>query len=260
MGKHATISCALAAAASLWLAGAAAAETELHVGIERFEWVESAPGGARLLEESGPRYALGASWTQDVSEGYGFGLRSGAFFGSVGYEGQTFGGTPVSTDTVYLGGSLEVRAFYRLPRDGWRADLFAALGYRLWARDLESTQAALGYVELWRVPYTGLGISAESGSGLYGEAMAGAPFSARNKAYLSDAGFDGDVTLKPEGRLMLSLEAGYRRGNLALAAFYRRVEFDASDPETASFGGAPVQVFQPESREEVYGLRVGYRF
>lgn len=262
MSRKSTILAVSIAAAFLGGASAAFGASELSAGLERFEWTETAPGGARILKESGPLFVLGGRWEQDKDQGLVLGLRSHAFFGSVDYDGQTWGGAPVATDVNYLGAGFEGRAIWRIPSGGWRADLFGALGYRLWVRDIESTYSAVGYAEGWRAPYAGIGIAlSEPGEkGFYGEALVGKPFSVRNKAFLTDAGFDGDVTLKPEGKLFVSLEAGYRFSSLAIAGYYRQVRFGESGAETASLGGMPVLVFQPESEEKTLGARLSYRF
>jgi hypothetical protein len=252
----------LSAALLAWAAPAAFGATELQLGMERFQWTESAPGGAQLLEESGPRLVLSSLWEQDKIAGVLFGLRGRAFVGNVDYDGQTWGGTSASTDVGYIGADFQARAAWRMAAGGYRTDLFGALGYGLWTRDIESTQTAQGYLEFWRMAYAGVGLSLSqaSGRGLYGEALVGKPFSVRNKAFLADAGFDGDVTLKPEGKRLVSLEAGYRWEAWSVAAYYRQVSFDASGAQPAFLGGTPIPVFQPESEEKTLGLKLGYRF
>ena len=252
----------VAVVSALGASPVALAGIEYHAGVERFEWTETAPGGGRLLKESGPRFVFGSAAEQNKTEGLLFGGRGRVFFGGVDYDGQTWGGTPVSTDTNYLGGDFQGRVMWRIPRDGYRADLFGALGYRLWVRDLESTNTAQGYVEFWRMPYAGVGaaLSRPDGRGFYGEALLGKPFSVRNKAFLANAGFDGDVTLKPDGKLLLRIEAGYRWAPWFVSAYYEQVRFDVSPVEMASIGGTPVPVFQPESKESTLGLKVGYRY
>lgn len=233
---------------------------EVSAGIERFQWKEYDPvDGSQLLKESGPRYVLGLAGSQDKDAGAVLGYRGKFFFGRVNYDGQTWGGTPVATDTIYLGTDHQGRVAMRVPGSGYRVDYFGAIGYRAWVRDLESTDAVIGYTENWSFPYAGVGVSVSEpkGRGWHGEAMLLRPIWVRERVELGDG-----VTLKPKNRLHLSLEAGYRFGGAwDVSAYYEYRKFGQSDVKPLTIIGFPVTgVLQPKSREDVLGVRLSYSF
>jgi len=116
---------------------------EVYVAPRYMVWEEYDAGGDRLLREEGWLIALGVA-------GEGRLLRGSAevYGGRLAYDGQTQGGTPVQTDTVYSGFRLQGGVGWDL---GEEIVFSPRLLYTLegWVRDIRSTSYALGYREYW---------------------------------------------------------------------------------------------------------------
>jgi len=233
-------------------------ETCVYLKAEQFVWKEF-DGRSRLLKESGPRYGLGIYRRYERNE-MTFRPMAEVYAGNVDYDGQTQGGTPVATETNYLGGKagfdaggvITLNPALRLePIVGFRAEY--------WERDIESTGAAIGYREHWQ----SFSLRGETGSGsagmrVFGEAALNWPFSNVNRA---DFPVTGKVKVRPEGKLGWSAEAGLKAGPVRIALFYEMVNFSKSDDAVIPLGGGlALLIFQPDSEYYVYGLSAGWLF
>lgn len=237
-------------------------ETCVYLKAENFVWKEF-EGGSRLLEESGPMYGLGI-FSHYIRNGLTFRPMVEVYGGNVGYEGQTQGGTPIITETNYLGGKAGFDAggiitlnpaFYLEPFVGFWAEA--------WERDIESRGGGIGYKERWGSFSARGGLRGEAGSGsggvrVFGEAALKWPFSTVNRA---DFPVIGKVNVRPEGRLGWTTEAGVKAGPVRIAFFYEMVKFSKSDEMVVPLGGGiALVVWQPDSEYSVYGLTAGWLF
>lgn len=234
----------------------AAAEVNVDFGIESFRWREF-DAGARLLEETGPRYRVGGTWRQPLGANSPDELNlSGAlYFGAIDYDGQacTLAGVcvPFQTDADYTGTVVEARLLRHVGA-AQTGEIFAGGGLDTWRRDIKGTAGVSGATEDWTVLYVLAGGGTRwSGSSSRSYAHAGLkyPFFTVN---LPDS---FDVTLRPKGRLSLfaRLQTDFTsagRAQWGLGVYYDGYRFAASDVERVG----SIAIFQPESKQDVVGI------
>lgn len=247
----------------LWLAlligGAgqtAAAELGVEFGVENFRWREF-EAGQRLLEESGPRYRLGVSWSGPLGAPWrAIELRGALYWANLDYDGQacTLSGlcVPFQTDAEYLGVNGEAIAVRGIAAAG-NGELFAGGGIDSWSRDVKGRDGVVGAVEDWTVFYLVAGAGArwaQSGARYRAQAGVKYPF------YTHEVPDSFDVTLEPEGRVSFFsrlnvdfVSAGRPRWGLSL--YYDSYRFAESDKERVG----SVIIWQPESRQDTIGVQ-----
>lgn len=237
-------------------------ETFVYLKAEKFVWKESDEGG-RLLEESGPRYGLGIVH-HAVRNGMTFRPMAEIYGGTVDYDGQTQGGTPLATETNYLGGKIAFDAGGVITLNpSFFLESFVGFGIDYWERDIESTSVGIGYLEQWSSYSVRGGLRGEAGSGstgvrIFGEAALKYPFSNENRAEFPGL---GKLTVRPEGEIGWSAEAGMKAGPVRIAFFYEMVRFSKSDITAVLVAPGDTQFFlQPDSEYSVYGLTAGWVF
>ena len=245
--------------AALWaLAVAAAAAAELSVRYERWTWTEEDRDGTRLLREEGPLLGLGIAAERPGAGAWSAAGRLDAFLGEVDYDGSTQAGEPVETTTEYYGiiAEADARRVYAL---GEALELRprAGFGWRSWLRRIDNSgRFSNGYDESWNSAYGLLGAELRHRVGdaaVFAGATCRAPVFNRVRYHLTTAGGDDNVTVEPGREPGWRVEAGIERGAWTLCAFFERMDFPRSDAEVIP----PFEVFQPESRGEVVGLRLG---
>jgi hypothetical protein len=237
-------------------------ETCVYLKAENFTWKEF-EGDARILEESGPRFGLGI-FRRYERNGLTFRPMAEAYGGNVDYDGQTQGGTPVATETNYVGGKAGFDAGGVIPL-GPASYLEPFLGFLgdYWERDIESSGGGIGYRERWTSVSVRGGLRGETGSEtagvrIFAEAAVAWPFSNANRA---DFPVIGKVKVEPKGEPGFSAEAGMKAGPVRIALFYEYVSFAKSDETVVPLGGgAALSVWQPDSEYSVYGLTAGWLF
>lgn len=238
----------------------AATEWMLQAGVEDFRWREF-DGGTRLLEESGARYSLGIGLESPMSPDSltVFNAEGKLYFGTVDYDGQacnvlTSVCVPSASETDYDGIMAEASVSRRYPKDqGGAFEVFGAAGIDSWTREIRSTATASGGSEDWTV--------------FYGRAGAGW----RTSAYALRAGVklplavdeatDFGVDLEPKGRvsLFLGFTASVHdspRQSWSINAFYDSYRFAESDHVLVWTNLGLLEVWQPESHQDVLGLRL----
>ncbi len=216
---------------------------------EYFKWSEYA-FGSKMVEESGPMFGLGIevkkSFPNSLNLNFGFKF----LFGSVDYDGRTWGGWQVSSTTNYwrinpeidLGILKKVNSFFIEP--------FVGLGLKYWKRDLESTQNALGYKEYWKVFYAPLGLRGRymfsKDKEFFSKIALKIPI--ENESRMEIWGYE--VSFDPGKKISMLFEAGIRFERLSLGLFYENMKFSESSP-------VPVFnffLFQPESEADIWGI------
>ncbi|UCH52370.1 MAG: hypothetical protein JSW09_07000 [Pseudomonadota bacterium] len=238
-------------------------------------WEELDAGGTRLLEETGPRLRATLAWDNFSRPKSGLLNRFEAnfYFGRADYDGQTITGIPATTDNYYVGYGGEAMGGWRFG-DTKGIDLLGALGVDVWRRDIRNgtTNSGLptqGYIEDYLIAFGRLGLGAYYMSEDWQAHLAlGAkrPLWTYERVYLSDAGYDRDITLRPGKetsgfvRLQVDFGPGEASRRVFAALFYDSWRFGASNTETASSGAGTVSFMQPESHMDVIGLEVGMRF
>lgn len=234
--------------------GAACADWEASVKLERFRWAENTQPG---VTETGPRLGIGAAWTQNRDSGWLFGWRGELYGGSVEYSGaQLFPpNNPVTGTTEYTGLINEVQAIHRFAG----ATLVAGLGLDYWNRQLSDTQS-----EEWWVTFVRLGgeYGTRTRPGWFAGGGVKYPIYIVEDAHL-DIVFDQNPRLYPGRAPSLYAEIGYRFDRQwSLSGYYDSYRFKQSPGEhvTRTSDGAPFIVFQPESRVETFGVRLHLHF
>jgi hypothetical protein len=236
----------------------------LQAGIEDFRWREF-DDGDRLVEESGTRYSLGIGLETPLSPDAltVFGAEGKLYFGTVDYDGQAINfqtgeRAPATSETDYDGFMAEASVSRRYPKvRGGAVEVFGAAGIDAWRRELKSTVTAIGTTtDSW-----------EDWTVFYGRVGAGW----RTSAYALRAGIklplvvdettDFGADFEPKGRA--SLFFGFTatvhdsaRQSWAINAFYDSYRFAESDHVPVLTNWGPASFFQPESHQDVVGLRV----
>lgn len=251
--KHA-ISCFGTLAALILSGSSVLAQWKLEFAPEYYYWQENA-NGMKLFDESGPRYGLELSYKNPQDEGWLWAGRFKFYYGSLDYNGQTMGGTPISTTSDYYGGLAELRLGYRWSwTENQYVDLMGGAGVEDWERSLNGQG---GYDENWLPLYlkAGLELSPET-TGWIATLGVKVPVYTVETVDMSRIG-GGTVTLYPGIEPSLYAEAGYQfTKHLSAVAFFDSYWFAKSSPETS--GG--VQFYQPESKSYQVGVKVGWTF
>ncbi|WP_201241538.1 hypothetical protein [Halorhodospira halophila] len=222
-----------------------------------FEYEE--PG---VMEESGALYGvrgeghLRGDWVRLRLDGE-------LLVGGTEYEGQTWGGTPVETETgdrvVDLGLRLAGRVEPITPVLG--------IGYRHWEQDLRGPR---GYRRAHHYLYAPVGLEI----GRYDERRFWPLqlrveyrhlISGRVESDLSDvdpAFEDAENDLDGGHGVQAELIATFRGGQQLwqLALFARSWDIDESEPEVVDLGGQLTEVFEPENETRLVGVRLGVGF
>jgi len=260
----------------------------LSGGVEAMRVKEFDSSGSRLLLETGNRYVTtaflddGGKYDPEVPIHYH--LEASAYWGQVDYDGKsqsvdpTQSNIPLMTKTDYLGGRAEALVGYRIrPLDGPRSlELIGGLGVDGWNRRIQNATASNGTLvsgieETYTVYYgkIALGLNNLASSSLRNQLQLGVklPFYITEDVYLSNVGYDSDLTLSPgnafSGFIKLQLEPqsiDNKPGNLVINVYYDGFRFDPSKAKTVTRNGTPVQVWQPETHLDILGLQFGYRF
>ena len=261
---------------------ARAIEYRLEAGLAAYRWTEHLSYGTP--KEQGPILVFG---------GYVSGFPSIAapaltvrgdvqvFLGRVNYDtyAQNLSNpaliTPSSTHSGYVG--------VRYGGDvGWRFDAgrvamepFLGAAYRWWWRYVESDGGAQGYPEVYNTVYGRIGLRGEyalaSGMALRGAASIDPLLWAQEQIDLTDFAYidsgslvEGQrVTVKNGLRPGWTIEMGIRQGNLDVTGYWQAVRLDESNIVTCYDSVNPAvrrRCLQPESHQDVIGLKVGFAF
>ena len=242
------------AAASLCTSGVASADWSLNGGIENFRWKEST---TPAVKESGLRLTVGLSWRQSKEPGVSAGYDLKAYRGDVDYTGALlFTGTPFSGETRYRGWSHELQAIWRAA--GSALDVVLAGGVDSWERRLN-----VGQQEDWLTIYVKLGMAynAVARQGVTGSLGIKYPAWTRENAHLETVGALNNPKLRPGKEPSLYGTLGYRfNPKWDVTAYYDSFRFKQSNSVAVVTPTAAGTAFQPESRMDVFGLKVQHNF
>ena len=257
---------------SMFLVSTVAAEgtTVVYGKVESFTFKEY-KDGALFLEESGKIYGIGVTSKFNPFRQLTLKVRGELFGGQVDYDGQTWGGVPVKTNTNYLGFEIEGDAGWKfMVAEKTSVEPFVGLGYRWWLRNLENAiaadgTAAIGYTENWRSLYARLGVRGDHNLSkhvrLFAEGGVRLPIQNKNTADLTVFGLN-EVTVEPGNKASVFAEAGLQFRFLKASVFYEGMRF--SESPAVLVGVDPIlgamHVLQPESKADMFGARVGITF
>lgn len=238
------------------IVGDALAEWSIDFGVESFRWQEF-DAGAKLLEETGPRFRIGGTWRQPfgVDQRDLLQLRGALYLGNIDYDGQacTLSGScvPFKTDATYAGATVEAtysRRFGTQPI----GEFFVGGGTDSWRRDIKGSGSVSGAIEDWSVLFALAGAGANWNGP---EANVRAQIGVKYPLYTTNVPNSFDVTLKPKGRASFFARVGtdfVRAGKpqWGVGLYYDSYRFAMSAIEQVG----PVLIWQPESRQDVVGI------
>jgi hypothetical protein len=241
-------------AATMLMAGAARADLSIGGGFESFRWKEST---TPAVKESGLRWVLDLTWSQSRAPGLSAGYNLKLYTGNVDYTGATlFTGVPVSDDTHYRGMVNEVQALYRMPQNA--VDIVLAAGWDRWTRKINSVTE-----EDWDVLYAKLGVNVNSATkqGFLGSAGIKYPVWTRENANFLGMGAVDNPRLRPGKDFSFYATLGYRvNPSWDVYAYYDGYRFKESNTVAVAFPGGTLGFIQPESRQDVLGMKVQHNF
>lgn len=251
---------ALCVLGCLAASGKAAAEWSIMGQVEHFKWAESTTPS---VTETGPRFGIGATWTQNKDYGFHAGYRGYLYQGSVEYRGALLlSGQPVSGTTKYFGILNEIQGIYSFPNSNLH--LLAGLALDVWERQLSADQS-----EDWSVLFLRLGpeFGTRTKPGWFAGGGVKYPLYIHEDAHLNTIGFSGNEPLRPGREPSLYADLGYRFAQrVTVTAYYDSYRFGES-PKVGPFLGPPpcntgrgCLFFQPASTVDTFGLRLQFSF
>jgi hypothetical protein len=243
-------------------------EHDVYGQVQSFTWKEF-NDGERLLEESGPLYAVGYTGKLLFSDIVTLKPRAEVFGGEVEYDGQacnvlTGECFSVESDTSYTGFKTELDVGLQFAAsETFSLEPFSGLGYRWWRREIEDTDRASGGTEIWRVSYWRLGLRGDyrpvEEVRTFAEFAVKLPIS--NEETAEDVGcflgYCRDVDLEPGKETSYYAEAGLKYQRFKAVLFYEGLRFSESDAEPIGGGFA---ILQPKTEADIYGINLGWSF
>ncbi len=247
---------------------ARAIDYRIEVGLPTYQWKEQFSGGTP--RESGPMLTLGGyvsafPWESaprvtirgDV-EMFLARVPYSTFAQSLSSPGVV---TPVDTHSDYLGfryeGSLG-RLFFS--EAGW-LEPFLGLGARWWLRYIETDDSSKGYSETYHTLYGRVGVRSGRPVGprfrLHGAVSFDPMLWAQERIDWSDISGE-KLTVQNGKRPGWTIELGIGDGWLDGTMYWRATRFGESN-RVPCLGGAS-RCFQPESDQDIIGMKLGLKF
>ena len=246
-------------------AATAAERTAFYAGSEYYSWREYDAAGARILEESGPRYFMGISDTKEMAPQWEMAFDMRVYGAHVNYDGKTNSTPPqpLTTHTDYhgLNAELTVIGFLNGEFAPHRWGILGALGVDAWQRDINSKLTVAGYTETYHIGYGRLGLAYVSDNSWRLEGGIKYPFSTDESVGLSVVGYD-NAQLAPTPAASTFISAQFQLDwRWRIIGYYDSFRFDKSPVKTLTSGGIPAgTVWQPKIEQDRYGLGFSYRF
>jgi len=237
----------------------------LTADVEYYKWQEFRPKGIEILEESGPRGAIGVAWSNLRTPSGGPVYRANArlYFGEETYKGQQIDGAVVNTDSRHIGFQGEGIGGYRFGGRVWFV-LVSGIGFDIWQRDIFDSSTSTGYNSLFAVLNAKLGVGMFTRFEYFAFALRAGPklplVAWERVRYL-----DG-VDLMPKPALSWFGTAEFNFGvrgkdNVSIVAYYDSYKFRESNAKDLTNGGVfDSSVSQPDTEMAVYGVRLAVGF
>ncbi|MCW8825901.1 MAG: hypothetical protein OQK78_05695 [Gammaproteobacteria bacterium] len=239
-----------------------AEEWQSALGVELFSWHEYDLSGREMVHEMGPRLFVEFESAADRSKRFNHSFRGRLYSGFVKYDGETQGGVPLTSHSIYAGFVVESMLNYRVSTvvkerrsEGQAWYLSAGLGYEGWLRGIQDTASASGYSEIYQVPYSKLGILYEANHRTQLQFGAKLPLMVSERILFSrfvtdDTGEHfSDFNLEPQANLTLYASLDYQLANrMDISLYYDRYLFGASpNVSLLTASGNPVYCLDVDS-------------
>ena len=240
----------------------------LEVGLPTYQWKEHFSG--ETPRESGPLLTLGGyvsgfPWEStprvtlrgDV-EMFLTRVPFSTFAQSLSGPGTV---TPLDTHSDYLGFRYEGSLGRRFGSEAAGLEPFLGLGARWWLRYIETKDAVTGYSELYHTLYGRVGVRARRPFGarflLHGAVSIDPLLWAQERIDWTDISGER-LTVRNGKRPGWTIELGVGDGSLDGTVFWRATRFGESD-HVSCLGGTS-RCFQPESDQDIIGMKLGLAF
>lgn len=239
-------------------------DVEIYGLVENFVWQER-DNGEKLLEENGWLGGVGITGKLYSGSHEIIAARGEISSGKTIYDGSIQSGDKAITTTDYIGMKLEAdHVFHRGLGQGVFIEPYVGGGYRWWLRDISdgvtvNGDTATGYAELWQTLYLRAGMRGDkrlrNNLTLISSIGLSLPFYTTNKVMMNGIDMASpDFTLNPGGKISLNADAGISMNRIKILLFYDQMRFSRSD--SVSIGGG-LYFYQPESRADIFGVRIG---
>ena len=221
----------------------------LELGPELYYYSYREPN---FVRQSGPFAGLNGSYTA----GFGAWFATGNLIGDVGYLDYHSSGTGRLKGIWNFSGDLRGLFGRDLPlSSGVAASPYLGVGYRVLfdkAGGRSTTTGASGYDRLSQYLYLplGVGLGIASGDWLFRPSVEYDVFlHGMQNSYLSEVGFDADVTNQQRRGYGLRASVLAETGRLSFGPFLRYWNIENSESAAVSLGGAPAgRVFEPANK------------
>jgi hypothetical protein len=234
-----------------------AAETEINFQISYMDWIERCALAKRdpFVLEFGPLFSVEGGPNFNLTENLFSQFRLKGFAGLIKYEGCHLSDqTPYDTTGIRLGATFEGTLGYKVKiHDDFYLSPFASIGFSMWWREI--------CAETWLNGYFRLGIEAKKGIFI---AKAGLllPFFTEEHGGLRDIPWLNDgreirFKLSPKGITTPFAEIGLRYKKITCSLSYELRKWEESDRLNIAGGS---YIFQPETTQQIFGLKVGVIF
>lgn len=243
---------------------ARALEARFDTALAAYRWEEHIPP-YRSPKESGPVVLLGGFISGSPSgTAPALTLRGDlrAMLGRVNYDTSLISSptTSVNTRTTYVGLTHEGSVGWRMEGSRASVEPFLGLAYRLWLRYIESNSSVTGYSEWYYTVYERIGLRwayrLRERAGLYGVFSVDPMIWAREE--IEDF-VPETLRVRNGTRPGWTLEAGVRGGTADVGLYWQATRLGRSNlvacPIPPNF-----LCGQPESDQDIIGVRIGTRF
>lgn len=234
---------------------------------ETYLWQEFRPKGTQIMEETGQRVGVGASWSNGrnpAARGPVYRASTVVYGGVSDYIGETLlsGGFPVSTTGSTYGVQADGIGGYRFGSHlGF--ELFSGIGFDIWKHTLAASTSS-GYDTLFATVNGKLGVGFFMVFESWGIALRGGVKSPLFVYEHVSAGDGMDFKPVPQASFFGAAEftsGSFGNDTFSVTGYIDGYNFGESSTKTITSGGATlVTTSQPAIKNLITGVRVGINF
>ncbi|MEM1672951.1 MAG: hypothetical protein QXX12_02590 [Nanopusillaceae archaeon] len=188
--------------------------------------------------------------------------------GDIKYDGGSWDGEKVKSRTNYSGYEVALAGGVEKKIGKTTIDAYIKTGVERWKRSIESNLSeedtlVIGYGEKWKMWYWQVGIApyyeSSNNISLFGNLYVKRPFKVKNEVEIFD------VEVEPGKKWNYGAEIGVEIKNMIkqkvngkIAFFYEEEKFGKSDLKYSNV--IDLYLYQPESKRQQYGIKLGINF